>query len=151
VVAALSGRIHRAGWRRPSNLACADVWQDVFRNARSGRARDSGRCIRDLRRRSRRDSRRGRTRGSRRKAARNNQVDSDPIRKRAASGFTMTTPAVGSVTVVLMAYNEAGSLERVANEIHGALQRLSGDHELLIVDDGSRDGSGDIADKSSWS
>jgi glycosyltransferase involved in cell wall biosynthesis len=50
------------------------------------------------------------------------------------------------LTVVLMAFNEAESLPAVAHEIHDALERLATSYQLLIVDDGSSDGSGAIAD-----
>lgn len=50
------------------------------------------------------------------------------------------------LTVVLMAFNEAASLEAVAHELHDQLERQGTRYELLIVDDGSSDGSGAIAD-----
>jgi glycosyltransferase involved in cell wall biosynthesis len=46
-----------------------------------------------------------------------------------------------------MAYNEAGSLEAVAREIHDELGRLGCAYELLVVDDGSTDGSAALADR----
>lgn len=45
-----------------------------------------------------------------------------------------------------MAYNEADSLKIVADEITAAVQRLGIEYELLIIDDGSTDGTGQIAD-----
>jgi dolichol-phosphate mannosyltransferase len=45
-----------------------------------------------------------------------------------------------------MAYNEAASLKMVANEIAAAVQRLGIHYELLIIDDGSTDETGEIAD-----
>jgi dolichol-phosphate mannosyltransferase len=50
------------------------------------------------------------------------------------------------LTVVVMAFNEAASLEAVAAEIRAALDRLGAPAEILIVDDGSTDGTGAIAD-----
>jgi dolichol-phosphate mannosyltransferase len=46
-----------------------------------------------------------------------------------------------------MAFNEATSLSAVTTEIHDELIRLGEDHELLIIDDGSSDGTGKIADE----
>lgn len=50
------------------------------------------------------------------------------------------------VTCVVMAYNEAPSLEATAREIHGVLRAIPAPCEMLIVDDGSSDGTGEIAD-----
>jgi len=52
-----------------------------------------------------------------------------------------------SVTVVIMAFNEAGSLAVVVREIKSILSELGQTQEVLIVDDGSSDGSGAIADQ----
>jgi dolichol-phosphate mannosyltransferase len=60
---------------------------------------------------------------------------------------TSSTPAaMPRISVVLMAFNEAASLAAVAAEIHGELAQLGASHELLIIDDGSSDGTGRIAD-----
>ncbi|HQQ60106.1 MAG: glycosyltransferase family 2 protein [Kiritimatiellae bacterium] len=52
-----------------------------------------------------------------------------------------------SVCVAIMAYNEAPSLERVVGEIYDELMRLGADWEIVIIDDGSTDGSREIADR----
>lgn len=52
-----------------------------------------------------------------------------------------------TVTAVVMAYNEAANLEAVVREIDGVLRGLGGGGEILIVDDGSGDGTGPLADR----
>jgi glycosyltransferase involved in cell wall biosynthesis len=52
-----------------------------------------------------------------------------------------------NLTVVVMAYNEAESLEPAVREIAASLARLQGPCEILIVDDGSTDGTTAIADR----
>ena len=46
-----------------------------------------------------------------------------------------------------MAFNEARNLEVVAREIHFTLSELGQEYEVLIVDDGSSDGTDRIADR----
>jgi glycosyltransferase involved in cell wall biosynthesis len=55
----------------------------------------------------------------------------------------MSEPAV---SVIVMAYNEAQNLEPVVREIADALGRLGCSHEIVVVDDGSTDGTGAAAD-----
>lgn len=48
---------------------------------------------------------------------------------------------------MVMAFNEVASVETVVREIAGALLRLGRAHEIVIVDDGSSDGTGAVADR----
>jgi len=51
------------------------------------------------------------------------------------------------LSVVVMAYNEAANLEAVVQEIVSALTVIGCTHEILIIDDGSTDGTGELADR----
>ena len=55
-----------------------------------------------------------------------------------------STPELGPVWLVLPTYNEAANLERIAGAI---LEQLPAERRLLIVDDSSPDGTGEIADR----
>ncbi len=52
-----------------------------------------------------------------------------------------------SISVVVLAYNEEQSLKRVVRELVSVLTTLGRQYEVIIVDDGSTDGTGQIADK----
>jgi dolichol-phosphate mannosyltransferase len=54
---------------------------------------------------------------------------------------------VPRVSVVIMAWNEAASLAAVAREIESELLRLGTSFEILVIDDGSTDGTSQIADE----
>ncbi|HMP72838.1 MAG TPA: glycosyltransferase family 2 protein [Kiritimatiellia bacterium] len=60
----------------------------------------------------------------------------------------MTTPSSSlGITVAVMNYNEAPSLERVVTEIREELERMGNPHEVVIIEDGSTDGSREIAER----
>jgi dolichol-phosphate mannosyltransferase len=50
------------------------------------------------------------------------------------------------LSVVVMAFNESGSLVDTVGEIQAELCKLTFDHEVVIVDDGSDDATGTLAD-----
>jgi len=52
-------------------------------------------------------------------------------------------PPVGQTVIVMPTYNERQNLESVAGRVRAALPEA----DLLVVDDNSPDGTGDIADK----
>jgi glycosyltransferase involved in cell wall biosynthesis len=58
----------------------------------------------------------------------------------------VTEPSQVDFSVVIQAYNEIQSLEQVVMELLGVLQALGHSFEILIVDDGSIDGTGALAD-----
>jgi len=60
----------------------------------------------------------------------------------------MPTPVSRSprLSVVVMAFNEAASLQATVSEIHTELVRLGESYEVLIIDDGSTDGTSTIAE-----
>lgn len=51
-----------------------------------------------------------------------------------------------ALTVVIMAYNEVDTLEKTCLEILGVVDQTGIDAELLLIDDGSTDGSESLAD-----
>jgi dolichol-phosphate mannosyltransferase len=52
------------------------------------------------------------------------------------------------VWVVIPTYNEAENVERIVRATAAELERVRpGDHRILVVDDGSPDGTGEIADR----
>ncbi len=58
----------------------------------------------------------------------------------------MDLGAVRSITAVLPAYNEEGNLQRTLDELLPVLDRVCGDHEAVVVDDGSTDRTAEVAD-----
>lgn len=57
------------------------------------------------------------------------------------------TPPPCDLTTVVMAFNEEANLEAALREIHAVLFALGRTFELLIVNDGSTDGTGTLADR----
>jgi glycosyltransferase involved in cell wall biosynthesis len=51
------------------------------------------------------------------------------------------------ISVVVMAWNESDTLAAVAREIHQELVRSARTFEILVIDDGSTDGTGQLADE----
>lgn len=49
-----------------------------------------------------------------------------------------------ALSIVLPAYNEEGNIERVVREAAAAVSPLVASHEIVVVDDGSRDGTAAI-------
>jgi glycosyltransferase involved in cell wall biosynthesis len=54
---------------------------------------------------------------------------------------------IASLSVFFPCYNEVENIERLATQAIAVLKGIGADYELIIVDDGSKDGTGEAADK----
>ena len=61
-----------------------------------------------------------------------------------SEGFPIEQKAVPQVSVVIPAYNEEGSIAACLNELKGVLDTLGRPYEVIVVDDGSTDGTFEI-------
>ncbi|HVA69449.1 MAG TPA: glycosyltransferase family 2 protein [Candidatus Binataceae bacterium] len=51
------------------------------------------------------------------------------------------------ISVFLPSHNEEGNVERVVTDMCAALPKIAEDYEVIVVDDGSKDRTGEIADR----
>jgi dolichol-phosphate mannosyltransferase len=56
-------------------------------------------------------------------------------------------PATRSVSVIVTAMNEVGNLEPTIASVRAAVEPRFSDYEIIIVDDGSSDGTSELADR----
>ncbi len=60
----------------------------------------------------------------------------------------MSSPIrIPSISVILPSHNEDGNVERVVRSYLAELPRIADDYEVIVVDDGSRDRTGEIAER----
>ncbi|HTW87270.1 MAG TPA: glycosyltransferase family 2 protein [Candidatus Binataceae bacterium] len=59
----------------------------------------------------------------------------------------VTVLRLEGLSVFLPSHNEEGNVERVVAAFNAALPRVTDDYEIIVVDDGSRDRTGQIADR----
>lgn len=59
----------------------------------------------------------------------------------------VSAPLLPGISVALPCHNEEGNLQRVVDNFRAALAGLAADYEIIVVDDGSRDGTGALADR----
>jgi glycosyltransferase involved in cell wall biosynthesis len=66
----------------------------------------------------------------------------------AATARSVTEPVrLAGVSVFLPCHNEEGNIARVAAALETELPKFAGRYEIVVVDDGSRDRTGEIADR----
>lgn len=66
----------------------------------------------------------------------------------AATARSVTKPAaLSGVSVFLPCHNEEGNVERVVAALDSELPKVGARHEIIVVDDGSGDRTGEIADR----
>jgi cellulose synthase/poly-beta-1,6-N-acetylglucosamine synthase-like glycosyltransferase len=66
----------------------------------------------------------------------------------AATARLVTESAqLSGISVFLPCHNEEGNIERVVAALESELPRIALRHEIIVVDDGSRDRTGEIADR----
>ena len=66
----------------------------------------------------------------------------------AATARLVTEPAqLSGISVFLPCHNEEGNIERVVAALESELPRIAERYEIIVVDDGSRDRTGEIADR----
>ena len=56
----------------------------------------------------------------------------------------MSNPGVSSITACFPCYNDAKTIAMMVKDVRGALAPLVDELEIVVVDDGSRDGSPDV-------
>jgi glycosyltransferase involved in cell wall biosynthesis len=63
------------------------------------------------------------------------------------AGSAAPAPPLEGLSVFLPSHNEEGNVERVIAGFTAVLPRVARDYEIIVIDDGSRDRTGEIADR----
>jgi glycosyltransferase involved in cell wall biosynthesis len=70
-----------------------------------------------------------------------------PFSKLFSTPRRLSDDRIAGLSVFLPCHNEEGNVQRVVEALECELPKISAQHEIVVVDDGSRDRTGEIADR----